>query len=204
MKINIKKIPKLKTRNEFPLLIKQMGYKKICEVGVNSGDFLSNLSWSNPSHLVGVDVWDKYDEEAYRGIGCYYLCYPHDKNGIWRRHVQRWAKKNYLNIDIIVDFSVEAAKQFEDGYFDFVYIDADHSYKGVTEDLEAWYPKVRKGGMIAGHDYVNWRWRDEEKYLIRCKDGIDDFVKKIDKEKDLMLTEEIDTPKTHKSFYFIK
>jgi len=36
---------------------------------------------------------------------------------------------------------------------DFVYIDADHSYKSVKEDINAWAPKVREGGIVAGHDY---------------------------------------------------
>jgi predicted O-methyltransferase YrrM len=200
MKRNIMKIPKLKIRDDFPMLIKQMGYKKICEVGVNRGDFLLVLAITIPDHLVGVDVWDKYDKEAYKNIPPYYKRYPHSLNKIWREKAQAWAEKSDLNIDIIVDFSVEAAKQFEDGYFDFVYIDADHSYKGVTEDLEAWYPKVRKGGMMAGHDYVNWRWRNGGKDMIRCKDGIDDFFKKHNRENDLMLTEE----KKFKSFYLIR
>jgi hypothetical protein len=192
-------IPKLKTRRDFPTLLEYMSYKKICEVGVWRGEFLSTLSLSNPDHLVGVDVWDKYDIEAYKRTPCYYKFFPHDKNKVWREKVQAWAEEKDFKTDIIVDFSVEAAKQFEDGYFDFVYIDSDHSYEGVTEDLEAWYPKVRKGGMIAGHDYVNFVANRTKKH-IRCKDGIDDFVKKYDKEKDLMLTGE----KNLQSFYFVK
>lgn len=39
------------------------------------------------------------------------------------------------------------------GNCDFVYIDADHSYNGVLQDLTLWTPKVRDGGIIAGHDY---------------------------------------------------
>ena len=43
---------------------------------------------------------------------------------------------------------------FEDEYFDFVFIDADHKYESVKQDIEDWYPKVRKGGILAGHDYA--------------------------------------------------
>ena len=39
------------------------------------------------------------------------------------------------------------------GFLDFVYIDADHSYEGVARDLRSWYPKIRVGGVIGGHDY---------------------------------------------------
>jgi len=37
--------------------------------------------------------------------------------------------------------------------FDFVFIDADHTYESVKKDILAWYPKVKKGGIIAGHNY---------------------------------------------------
>jgi len=49
--------------------------------------------------------------------------------------------------------SVEAAAQFTDEYFDFIYIDSAHWYKDTVEDLNAWQNKVKKGGFIAGHDY---------------------------------------------------
>ncbi len=52
--------------------------------------------------------------------------------------------------------SVETAAQFVDGGFDWVYIDADHHYENVKRDIEAWYPKVRAGGIVAGHDYVDY------------------------------------------------
>jgi hypothetical protein len=49
--------------------------------------------------------------------------------------------------------SVDAAKMYEDNSLDFVFIDAEHSYESVREDIDAWLPKVKKGGIIAGHDY---------------------------------------------------
>lgn len=50
--------------------------------------------------------------------------------------------------------SVEAAQEFSDESLDVVFIDADHSYEAVKADLEAWYPKVKPGGLMAGHDFV--------------------------------------------------
>jgi len=49
--------------------------------------------------------------------------------------------------------SVEAAKYFPDNSLSAVFIDADHSYDAVMSDLETWYPKVKPGGMLAGHDF---------------------------------------------------
>lgn len=54
---------------------------------------------------------------------------------------------------LIKDFSVSAAKHVEDNSLDFVFIDAIHTHDAVTEDLNAWYPKVRPGGLVSGHDY---------------------------------------------------
>ena len=51
--------------------------------------------------------------------------------------------------------SVEAAAVLPDGSFDFVFIDADHTYEAVVSDIRAWYSKVRKGGLFSGHDF---RW----------------------------------------------
>jgi len=52
--------------------------------------------------------------------------------------------------------SVEAARGFADRSLDFVFIDACHTYAAVRDDLAAWWPKVKPGGLIAGHDYTNW------------------------------------------------
>jgi hypothetical protein len=49
--------------------------------------------------------------------------------------------------------SLKGAKKFKDESLDFVYIDGDHGFEAVINDLDAWVPKVKKNGIIAGHDY---------------------------------------------------
>ena len=63
------------------------------------------------------------------------------------------ANLNRKPVKYLVMDSVESANHVEDESLDFVYIDGDHSYQGIKADWEAWYPKVRPGGIIAGHDY---------------------------------------------------
>lgn len=49
--------------------------------------------------------------------------------------------------------SLEASLEFEDNSLEFVFLDASHEYEDILADLEAWYPKVKPGGIFAGHDY---------------------------------------------------
>lgn len=51
--------------------------------------------------------------------------------------------------------SVSASTYYQDNSLDFVFVDADHGFEAVIKDLQAWVPKVKAGGHIAGHDYFN-------------------------------------------------
>jgi len=66
--------------------------------------------------------------------------------------------------------SVEAAKDVPDGSLDSVFIDADHTFEGTLEDLRAWAPKVRPGGLLAGHDWespADPGWPDNPRWGVR-------------------------------------
>lgn len=58
-----------------------------------------------------------------------------------------------LPVNIIVGDSVEVAQNYKDASLDFVFIDGAHTYDAVVADIKAWLPKVKPGGIIAGHDY---------------------------------------------------
>jgi GR25 family glycosyltransferase involved in LPS biosynthesis len=61
--------------------------------------------------------------------------------------------KTINTVNIIREMSWNAASIFKDNSVDFVYIDAGHEYYQIKNDIEAWYPKVKPGKVIAGHDY---------------------------------------------------
>ncbi len=67
------------------------------------------------------------------------------------------AKQNTLDYKcrrrVFVQDSVYAATFLPDNYLDFVFIDGDHSFAGTLADIEAWWPKVKPGSIISGHDY---------------------------------------------------
>jgi hypothetical protein len=58
--------------------------------------------------------------------------------------------------DVVVSVkkaSIDAVKDFKDKSIDIIFIDGDHSYEEVNRDIHIWFPKVKDGGIIAGHDY---------------------------------------------------
>jgi hypothetical protein len=69
---------------------------------------------------------------------------------------------------LIRDTSLNAARTFEDNYLDFVFIDANHSYEYVMQDLQTWYPKIKSHGFLVGDDY-DWQ---------EVKNAVDEFIKK--------------------------
>ena len=85
-------------------------------------------------------------------------------------------KKRFANDNRVMvhrKSSREAAAAFPDGTFDWVYIDGDHSYDAVFNDLVSWKPKSRRGGVLAGDD-LNWR---DENGSLSVRFAVTSFVK---------------------------
>ena len=120
------------------------------EIGVYKGDNAKEiLDFLNIEHLVLVDLWKGFDDYL---SGCSVA-----DDSTFENHYKEVKNKfsNNPKVRIIKDHSVNAAKMFDNEYFDFVYIDAEHSYEAALEDLEAWYPKLKKFGVMCGDDYGN-------------------------------------------------
>jgi predicted O-methyltransferase YrrM len=110
-------------------------YVFLAEVGVHIG-LLSKFLLQSRDDLVffGVDIWGEGRE---------------DHKNLAERVVTPYKDRaNLLQMP-----SVEAAKLFYPDSLDMVFIDADHSYEAVKDDVLAWLPMVRRGGYIGGHDY---------------------------------------------------
>ena len=84
------------------------------------------------------------------------MCRTREQNKNLRETIQRLRRFGlHYHILIGASSSAEVVGLVRDGSLDFVYLDADHKYALVRADLAAWYPKVRPGGVVSGHDYLD-------------------------------------------------
>lgn len=123
-----------------------LGYTAGAEIGVESARYSRELLEASAGlRLLCVDAWRPY--RGYRDhVGT-------EKLGrIFADALQR-LDPHAERVTIRRQFSVDAARDVADGSLDFVYLDANHTHAHVMADLEAWVPKVRSGGIVAGHDY---------------------------------------------------
>jgi hypothetical protein len=135
------------------------------EVGVWRGDFSARiLEVARPSQLHLIDPWRAFDDDAYEGAwyGGMLEQGQTDMDVLYRGVVDRFAEERERGVvQIHRMMSTEAAATFPDSFFDFVYIDGNHTYEFVRADLRAFAPKVRPGGLLAGDDYgVQGWWGD--------------------------------------------
>jgi cephalosporin hydroxylase len=118
------------------------------EIGVAEGLFSKDiLSWG-VSFLYMVDNWGRIPGAFGDGDSPQEW---HDKN--YSEAVNRvtpWLQK----VKVLRGMSVAMAEQVPDESLGLVYLDACHTYECVTADLEAWLPKLVKGGIMAGHDFL--------------------------------------------------
>jgi len=131
-------------RDDLAQLFGQLGFKNGVEVGTEYGEYAETLCKSNP-HLQ-LDCVDPY--LAYKDYRDHTS--QAKLNGIYEQATQRLAP---YHVSMIRVTSEAASCAYRDESLDFVYLDGNHALPYVIADLHAWARKIRKGGIVAGHDF---------------------------------------------------
>lgn len=138
--------------NRSKLLTKLPRWATVAEIGVDRGDFSEQIvEIAQPQTLHLVDLWntDRY----------------HD--GLFESTKTRFAALiDAGRVRIHRHHSIRAAAEFADQYFDWVYVDTDHSYETTARELRAYAAKVKPEGLIAGHDYTMGNWISGYRYGV--------------------------------------
>ena len=124
------------------------------EVGVYRGEFSEHLlhTW-DCARLTSVDPWLEFPSTDYVDV-CNLPQDKHEENYVvTANRLRRFGDRSR----VLRGTSETAAATFADSSLDFVYLDAQHHYEAVRDDLGLWHRKVRKGGVIGGHDYLDGR-----------------------------------------------
>jgi hypothetical protein len=135
-------------------ILKNINAKKGVEIGVFKGQFTKQLleNWDGTMYM--IDPWRPLGEE--------YIDASNHKE-----HTDAYAQtmkniQGYENRALMLrGLGEELVNIFEDNSLDFVYIDGNHAYDYVVQDMKLWWPKLKKGGLFAGHDYLGTEWNDE-------------------------------------------
>ena len=138
----------------------------ICaEIGVWRGDYSARILKKNPKELHLIDPWvhQKYDWVKWAKGKNVIRAYTYVLNRFSRIKNVSIHRKNSTEIN------------FGEEYFDWVYIDGDHSYNSVVKDLNHWWPQIKVKGFLCGDDY-GW----SHKLTQGPKPAVDEFVKKHD------------------------
>jgi len=199
----------LGTREELGYLLNKLNLTGVgIEVGVADADFSEILlQTSKLELLVLLDAWKNFDT-GYT-----------DRNNL----EDDKQEERYLNVlkrmmpyeqrTYIIRAKCEnAVKTFSNEMFDFVYLDANHSYEFVSKSLRRWYPKVKKGGLFAGHDYLDGTMSDGTVFGV--KRAVNEFVEELGNVKLYSTTDDtpfvgnsktlIEEDKRYFSWYFIR
>lgn len=136
----------------------------VAELGVDQGGFSEKiLNICQPEKLHLVDVWGS------------------ERYGLAKRKEVETKFSSQIEsgkVEINLGFSTDVGQTFTDHYFDWIYIDTDHSYQTTIKELEIWRSKVKENGIIAGHDYVIGNWDGVVRYGVI--EAVYEFCSKYD------------------------
>lgn len=137
--------PTIKTRVDLSKYFGELGFKVGAEIGVCKGKMSRVFCWFVPDvKLYSIDPWVSNTDD------------PHDyANDHENNYAHALKILKPFNVEILRMTSMEALNHVNDGTLDFVYIDGNHSFDYIIRDIIEWNKKVRKGGIMSGHDYYN-------------------------------------------------
>jgi hypothetical protein len=148
-------------------LLKEIGLEfpngKGAEIGTFKGEFSKQILQNWKGTLYMIDVWRPLGEEYLDASNHaeHTTAYSDTMNNI----------SGYEDRGVMIRAtSGIAADIFDRESLDFVYIDANHAYDFVVEDIKLWYPKVKSGGYLCGHDYINLDWYNDPNFAENKKD----------------------------------
>lgn len=151
-------------REEILKTINQINNGVCLEVGVLKGSYSKKILEQNPKTLYIVDAWmplENYEDET------------NNKNYPNAFIEAKMISDVYSDKCVMIKAkSNQAVEIFKDSFFDFIYIDANHSYEEVKRDIISWFPKVKNGGILGGHDYLKLNWESNDLLLNNKKDKI--------------------------------
>lgn len=152
-------------------LLERMPKHAVCaEIGVWRGEFSARiLAVTAPRELHLIDPWAFLPEFSERGYGGAVAQGQSDMERMYEGVKRKLGSRP----DVVVHraFSKAALESFPDAAFDWVYIDANHYYSYVREDLELSLRKVKPGGLIAGDDFD---WGEKDGFPV--KRAVTDFI----------------------------
>lgn len=133
------------------------------EIGVWKGDFSAALLGAlNPKELYLIDPWTFQAEFPERMFGGSVAKSQADMDEIHDSVMTRF--RDCLNVRIRRGYSRDVIKEFPEAFFDFVYIDGNHYYEFVLEDLRSCYSRIRSGGVLCGDDFD---WGETDGFPVR-------------------------------------
>jgi hypothetical protein len=173
-------IPPIRIREDLGGLLRSLDKRIGAELGVQAGNFANSLMrrWKKVDEFVMVDLWahqENYIEAANVNNQQQEALYQQSRS-VGNQLVKAGILAKFT---MCRNLTVACALQFPDNYFNFIYVDARHDYKGVLDDLRAWWPKLKMGGIFAGHDYTE----QSEPYGASCpqtNSGNEDWTKNYD------------------------
>ena len=131
-------------RKEFIEMLRERGAKCGAEVGTDRGEYAKNLCAGIPNlKLYCVDPWLAYTEGED----------IHTQEEMDQIYGEAKQKLKYYDVSFYKKTSADCLRLIPDGFLDFVFIDVNHEYESVLEEVTGWTKKVKPGGIVCGHDY---------------------------------------------------